>query len=572
MHTRSYIKGYPRPMLTRDQWINLEGKWKFIFDDDNIGKNEEWYKSFPSNHQDIVVPYSYHTKNSLVHDTTYHPFMWYKTELSIKKNDNEKTVLHFEAVDHYCEVYINGNLVGKHIGGYNRFSFDITSFVEKTANDLIIYVEDDMSKEKPRGKQRYKKENFECWYVETSGIWKTPWIETVPQTYIEDTKYTFGGESLLFQTNVIGSDGTEKIKLTIFDEDITLVNQFISSSECITLNKEIKYWSHLDPKLYDIELEIIKDNKVIDHVKSYIGFRTIDYSTTDFKINDKSTYLKMILDQGYFNENHLTAFEYDIVQDLKLIQEMGFNGIRKHEKIESSIYNYYCDIFGIYNWQEMPSPYFFTEKAKENFTNEWIETVNQYYNHPSIITWVPFNESWGIFDVLTNKEEQIFTLDIYNITKKLDLTRPVVSNDGWEHTQSDIITLHNYAEYGEGLYNTYGDIKKILNNESTNPEPPKKAFAEGFSYEGQPIMLTEFGGIAFSDDEGWGYGNAVQSVEDFIKRLESQMLSIKKMDFFKGYCLTQLTDVQQEVNGVLKEDRTPKIPISEMKRLNNLFD
>jgi beta-galactosidase/beta-glucuronidase len=554
--------------MTRKNWLNLEGEWDFSFDDKLEGFDSNWEKYFPNKCSKILVPYSYHTQKSGIFDTSYHPNMWYRKELNLTKEENQKVLLHFEAIDYESTVYVNGELVGKHTGGYNRFSFDITKYITNGLNTITVYAHDDLSKEKPRGKQRYKKENFECWYIETSGIWKTPWIEYINNSYISKIDYNYNEESCKYNVNTENLEKNDEIYLSFYDGDNCL-NTFISknqkSIEFPLLNNIIK-WNEFNPKLYDVEISIIRNNKPIDTVRTYIGFRDIKYNK-HISINRMKPYFKMVLDQGYYSNDHLTCKEEAIVKDLLLIKSMGFNAIRKHEKIESQIYNYYCDILGIYTWQEMPSFYEFSEKSKNRFRTEYKEMMNQYTNHPSIVAWVPFNESWGITDIYKNKEQQNFTLDIYKLTKELDSSRPCVTNDGWEHTKTDIVTFHNYQEYGKGLLDTYKDIHKVLNNEKVMKTPYKKAFAEGFRYLDQPLMMTEFAGIAFNDKKGWGYGESVKTKEEFIIRLESLVKAIKEMDFFQGYCITQLTDVQQEINGLLFENREPKISVDKIRKI-----
>ncbi len=566
-HTKSYIPNYPRPLLTRPEWMNLEGEWLFSFDDEHVGLKQKWFKDFPKNHKTIYVPYSYHTIKSGIGDTSYHPYMWYKKTISLEKHSNKRALLHFEAVDYESRLYINGQFVGSHIGGYNRFSFDITNYIVDGENTLIMYINDDLSKEKPRGKQRYKKENFECWYVETSGIWKTPWIEIVNETYINDINYVYDESTLTYTVNTMNKKEEHEILISIYDDEKLILEETSYNNQVsINLPNDLIKWNEHNPKLYDVVVSLRDKTVSLDSIKSYIGFRSVE-TKKDILINKEKPYFKMVLDQGYFHENHLTATEADILKDLLLIKDMGFNGIRKHEKLESQIYNYYCDILGIYTWQEMPSFYEFSDLSKTRYLLEYKEMINQYINHPSIITWVPFNESWGIVDVYNNKQMQDFTLEVYKLTKQLDSSRPVVTNDGWEHTLTDIVTFHNYKQVGKDLLATYQDIDKILNNEDIKVQPPKKAFAHGYSYKNQPMMMTEFAGIAFKGKDGWGYGESVGDNKEFVERLGNLVKAIREMDFFQGYCITQLTDVQQETNGLLYEDRTPKIDLDIIKKL-----
>lgn len=251
--------------------------------------------------------------------------------------------------------------------------------------------------------------------------------------------------------------------------------------------------------------------------------------------------------------------EEAIKADIEKILEYGYNGVRKHQKIEDERFYYWADVKGLLVWCEAPSFYEMSEKAIGHVTKEWMEIVKQCYNHPSIITWVPFNESWGVPRIIEDKKAQNFTEAIYYITKTLDDTRPVVSNDGWEHTRSDIITLHDYAVDGESLLKNWRRLKENLENKRAfNGE--RYVFAKGFHYEGQPIILSEFGGIAYGEaNDGWGYGSTETREEDFLDRLESLMDAVYSLEDVCGFCYTQLTDVQQEQNGHTYMDRTDKI-------------
>lgn len=584
-HTKSYIKGYPRPQFSRTNWLNLNGNWNFLFDDENIGEIKGWYKEFPEA-KIINVPYSYHTKNSGINDQTPHSILWYNRKLCISEEHlKSKCILHFEAVDYECKLYVNGKYIGKHIGGYNRFSFDISNYLIIGDNDITLRIYDDFSTTKPRGKQRWKDHNYECWYIETSGIWKTVWCEFVSDTYLTSTKFStnFDNDTLKIDYTLNGNITDISVETIIsFNENIISHTSFFPTrnhfSNTINLVDESQIfklflWSYHTPNLYDVKFIIKYKNKVIDEVLSYFGVRKIECENNQIKINNNPTYLKMVLDQGYWMDGHLTATEEELLNDVSLIKELGFNGVRKHEKIESELFLYYCDILGLYVWLEMPSPYEFSDLTISNYTQEWIESVSQYHNHTSIITWVPFNESWGIFRVQNNIKQQAFTESIYYLTKSLDDSRPVISNDGWEHTKSDIITLHNYSAFGNELQACYEDIDSILKNKHVENMPPKSAFAHNYQYNNQPLMLSEFAGIALKREEGqgWGYGLSEHSEENFIKRLTSLMNAIKNMPFFSGYCITQLTDVQQEINGLLNEDRSQKISVEKIRQLNDMF-
>lgn len=584
-HTKCYIKNYPRPQFVRQSYQLLNGTWNFHFDDDNRGEKEKWFNHFPKG-TTIEVPFAYQTPMSGINDQSHHPIVWYERTVSLTSEQlaDKRIILHFEGSDYYTKVYVNGRFVNDHFGGYTRFSFDITDFIHIGENSITVRVEDDYSCTKPRGKQRWKDESYECWYVDTTGIWKSVWLEFVPQCYLKEVKmtpnmedYTLEIEYTLNQIRkdlkvqtIISFDGIEVAKVTVEPTRPYFRNKIDLVSE--THHFKVHLWSNSNPNLYDVEFKLYLGNELVDTVGSYFGIRHIDTNNNWFTINYSPSYLKMVLDQGYWKDSHLTppdeeALLFDIQQTLN----MGFNGIRKHQKIEDERFFYYCDILGVYVWVEMPSFYEFNDKSIAHFTKEWMDVVKQHYNHPSVITWVPFNESWGIQNIAIHRKQQHLTESIYYLTKALDQTRPVISNDGWEHTRSDIITLHDYKEYGEDLLACYRDIEKILNKQKVIGLPPRLPFASNYNYQGQPIMISEYAGIAFERNrgQGWGYGNLVKNEEEFIKRLKSLTNAIKSMSFCSGYCITQLTDVQQEMNGLLTEERQPKVPLEIIRAIND---
>lgn len=579
------IRNYPRPQFIRDNWINLNGQWNFIFDDENIGEKQRFYNKF-SKSKNILVPFTYETKMSGINDETIHENIWYQKNISIEKISNEENIiLHFEGSDFITKVWINGNYVGMNIGGYHRFSFDITDFLIEGENNFTIKVEDSLSKSQPRGKQRYKKESWKCWYVQTTGIWKTIWLEKVPKNYIISAKNTpnFDKSNIEIEllTNISDDNNFEIETEIFFDNEIinsiklpienNILNYTIDICNELK-NHNIKYWSLESPYLYDIVYKLYCNGNLVDEVYSYFGVRKISIEKDKILLNDKELYLKMILDQGYWADSHLTPpSEGAILEDVNLVKKYGFNGIRKHQKIEDERFLYYCDINGILVWSEMANCYEFNDKSAEYFMNEWIKVVKQNYNHPSIITWVPINESWGLPNISISENEQNFANSLYYVTKSIDKTRPVISNDGWEHTISDIITIHDYKQDGNLLYNTYNDEELGVINNKIEHNGKHKLFSQNYTYNGQPIIMSEYGGIALNSDEGWGYGKQVKNETEFIQRFEDLTNAIKNTKYISGYCYTQLSDVQQEINGLVDENRNKKFSdnvIDKIKKLN----
>jgi len=579
IHKRSYMNGIPRPQFSRTSFEILDGKWEFYLDYDNLGESRQFPQGFTSD-LTINVPFVYTTKLSGVNLDKRCDYVWYARKLTIKDlTQDERVILHFEGSDYHTKVWINGDLVGEDCGGYHRISFDITDFVKPGDNLLVVKVTDDFSTEKPRGKQRWKPYNYECFYVETTGIYKTVWLEYVNQYRLETVKMTPSRreENILIE----GTTSTkEKVVLgiTITFEDKLVKQEVLEVSDGkfivtlpLTEQEPLYLWDVGDGKLYDVEFTLIRDGKEVDKVYSYFGVRDIEIHDAKIYLNGKELYQKLILDQGYWPDSHLTPPSTEaLLLDITKVMEMGFNGARKHQKVEDERYIYFADCLGFLVWLEMPSMYTYSEQAKQAFTREWELIIKQYYNHPSIITYTPFNESWGISEIKTNKDQQQFVNDIYYLTKAYDHTRLVITNDGWEHTISDILTIHHYEQDGDKLHSYFKTIDK-----ATAPiyeAHPKGAFADGYQYNNQPIIISEFGGTAFVNSTvngAWGYGVGVRDEQEFINRFRKLIEAIRTLDYVCGYCYTQLSDVQQEVNGLFYENREEKIASEIINKILN---
>jgi len=581
-----YIKDYPRPQFVRSDWTNLNGEWSFGFDDLNVGEKAKWQEQFGGN-RSIIVPYSYETKASGIGEEEHHPYVWYERKIDVPTAAaDKKTMLHFQAVDYIAKVWVNGHYVGQHKGGYTAFSFDVAPYlVYGDSNRVTVKAEDSMNAAQPRGKQRWMKDSFECFYVQTTGIWQSVWLEYVNDTYIQEVRITpnIDTRAVSLEYHVSGDYSSDEVHLetiiSLKGKQVKRVMHVVDREWLrfdIDLLHEVNgpwkmsLWSPENPNLYDIEFILYRGEVKLDHVYSYFGMRKISTRNGQVLLNNEPIYQRLLLDQGYWQESHLTPpSEEAIVRDIDAILDMGYNGVRKHMKVEDARFLYWCDVKGVLVWSEMAATFEFNADAVQNFTSEWMAVVRQYYNHPSIITWVPFNESWGIMNIAKDEKQQAFTESIYHLTKAFDSTRLVVSNDGWEHTVSDILTLHDYVESGEEFLQRYADKDCIVNNEIAFNNK-RYAYADGYRYEGQPIMISEFGGVALKNEAGWGYGNQEASEEAFIKRLQDIHRAIKQTDYIVGYCYTQITDVQQEVNGLLTEDRKLKIPLDVVKELNKL--
>lgn len=592
---KCYKKDYPRPQFVRDNWVNLNGTWDFGFDDANQGEKEKWYEKFPGELK-IEVPFTYETKLSGIQDERRHDNIWYHKTITVdasKLTDN-RLLIHFEGSDFHTKLWVNGAYAGDHKGGYARFSFDITELVKDGENELTVKVEDSFDTQQPRGKQRWIDENFGCWYVQTTGIWKTVWTEYVPDIRLDYVKMTpnlhdmaleieyqidapesaMAGGNLMVVAAVTFGDMLISKTMTVMTSDHTKtkIDVFHKTNGQTNCGMEwgVRTWSPESPDLYDITFEVVSDGKIFDTVGSYFAMREIRIDGSNILLNGHPLYQRLILDQGYWKDSHLTPpSEEALIEDIDKIHALGYNGLRKHQKIEDERFLYWCDVKGMLVWSEMAAAYEYSDYAVEEFTREWLEIVHQNYNHPCIITWTPFNESWGISQVETEPMQQHFTEMIYHLTKSIDRYRPVIVNDGWEHTVSDIITLHDYEEVGETFYKRYMEFKEQILTTEVYHSSIKSALANGFAYKGQPIIISEYGGIAFNnDDSGWGYGNKVNTKEDFIRRFDEITTAVKEVPYCCGFCYTQVSDVQQEINGLMDMDRNFKVDPAVIKEIN----
>lgn len=571
---------FPRPDFRRENWFDLNGKWEFDFDDKNVGEKNRWYEG----HEyatSICVPFCYQSKLSGVHDLSYHPFVWYRRSFDIDKCATKTTLLHFGAVDYHAKVWVNQQYVGEHFGGHTSFFFDISNYVVEGTNEIVIRVADTDSCEQPRGKQIWNVPPERCWYTETTGIWQTVWIEQTEGSYIHNIKITPDVDQRSVQIAVDWKNGTrgDKLICKVWKNDQLVASgergsyddhtEIVFKIEETDPVEEFHYWSPENPNLYDVELELLdKYGNKQDVVQSYFGMRKISTANGHVLLNNKPYYQKLILDQGYWPDGLLTPPSSDCFRnDLELVKAMGFNGVRKHQKIEDPRFYYWADVLGVLVWEEMPSCYRFSDRAIQNTVREWTEVLNRDYNHPSVITWVVLNESWGVRDIYNSKMQQDYAMALYYMTKAFDQTRLVSINDGWEQLeQSDISSVHDYKVTGADLRSKYSDIRNLLKKDAQGRE----LYCKNHSWANQPIILSEFGGLATLSNyrHGWGYNNRAISCEELAVRYEELICAIRDTKAICGFCYTQLTDVMQEVNGLLDQNHVPKLDVDIICKIN----
>jgi len=562
--------------------MNLNGEWRFSFDEQNVGLKERWFNGLPSS-KIIHVPFAYQTKASGICETSYHEVIWYEKDvIFLKHNENERVLLNFEGVDYEADVFINGLHLAKHRGGYTRFSVDVTDALIKGKAKVILRVVDKNDAFQPRGKQTWLDSPFGCWYHATSGIWKMVWAEVRPASRLEKVKVTslYSKDMVEFDLTFSESQPNDKLQINIsFEGKLIHSIAVIPSKTHIKLAVDTlelgdafrsRFWSPNAPLLFDLEYIYFHNEKETERIGSYFAFRSFYARGNILLLNQTPTYSRMVLNQGYWRESGLSApSEEAIFRDVQLIKDLGFNGVRMHQKIEDERFYYACDILGLLVWAEMPSPYEFQDDTILNLVNEWSEVVEQLYNFPSIVVWVPINESWGTPRIVDNIRHQALANTLVQLTKALDPSRLVISNDGWEHTESDIMTIHDYASSGEELHHFFDDLDNVLGGANRiGYSPSRLLFADGYKYKGKPVIISEFAGIGYEvGDEGWGYGKKENNQEAFLARLNDVVGTISKMDKIVGFCVTQFTDVAQEINGLCDFDRKPKADIATIRKI-----
>ncbi len=574
---------FPQPQFEREHWLNLNGTWEFEFDDGNRGLGEDWAAPGRAFSRHITVPFCFESTKSGIADTSFHPWVWYRRSVTIPAEwKGRRVALHFGAVDYRAMVWMNGRLVGRHEGGNVPFQFDVTDVLKPGANILTVRAEDPPTDRYiPRGKQYWELKSASIFYTRTSGIWQTVWLEAVGDSYLLQVRTTPALDGTVrFDASIARpAPGLEFVARIRYEG--TEVAQSSARAEgprasAVAIVADPKLWSPAHPRLYDVTFELHSGSAVLDRVNSYFGYRSIATENGRVMLNRDSIFLKFVLDQGYWPESILTPPSDEAIQyDIRMAQAMGFNGARKHQKLEDPRYLYWADRMGFLVSSEMANAYLFDDGYVERFTREWMAAVERDYNHPSIIIWVPINESWGVPD-LADPRQQNHLKSLYALTHSLDATRLVIDNEGWQHTEmTDLFALHDYARAGELLYERYKDLGKPGARIPTEGVAP---LVPGASYNGSPFYLSEFGGIAFIPPghevpkEAWGYSGVEKSAESAVERLRGLYQGIARVPGWAGLCYTQLTDVEQEINGLMTYDRKPKFDVKAIREINGMIE
>jgi beta-galactosidase/beta-glucuronidase len=570
--------GYPRPQLKRDSWVSLNGSWQFALDPDGkLLRPEDVAWS-----GEILVPFAPETFRSGVAETGLYSACWYRRSfVPPVLKDGARLILHFGAVDYRATVWVDGTLAARHEGGYTPFEIDITDLLSEdtSAHFIELCASDDPGDlAKPRGKQDWQLEPHSIWYPRTTGIWQTVWLEVVPPVRVRTLHWTANLERWEIAVDAtVHGQGTEKIFLSVRLKvhDLTLAHdqylvvagevhrRIALSDPGIDDFRNELLWSPERPTIIEAEIELVNAaGESLDRIESYTALRSLSVSGDRFLLNGRPYPLRLVLDQGYWDRTGMTPPDDAATRvDVALAKAMGFNGVRKHQKIEVPRYLYWADRLGLLVWEEMPSAYRFTKDSVERLTREWLAVLRRDRSHPCIMAWVPFNESWGVPNLPDSAAERNYVRALYYLTKTQDPTRPVVGNDGWESVATDIIGIHDYDENTERLSKRYWAHAALPNLLKRGRPGGRSLILEGGSRREHPLVLSEFGGIAFSDDpQHWGYSRS-HTAQDFLTRFTEMLRVVRSLEVFAGFCYTQFADTYQEANGLLRSDRTPKIPL-----------
>ena len=640
--------GHPFPQLRRSHWCSLDGPWSFAYDDDETGLERDW-PSCGVNERIITVPFPPESERSGIGDTGYHPVVWYSRTLAAadlvragRPAQGERVLLHFGAVDYRASVWIDGQLVGEHEGGHVPFVLDVTRALPEGGEDalLVVRAEDrPLDAGQPRGKQDWQPEPHSIWYSRTTGIWQSVWLEAVPRTAIAELAWTPNRacdavELAVTTTRPVPAGSRITARLTIeghlLAEATARLPETTTTGLTIDLREQVhgqRYekllWSPEHPRLIEAEVMLapakapltggrastIAPASVPDVVASYLGLRSVGTRHRRFLLNGRPYYVRAVLEQGFWPDSHLAAPDDGARRDeVALIKRLGFNAARIHQKIEDPRFLYWADRLGLLLWGEMAAPYEFTTQSITRLVAEWGAAVRRDRSHPSIATWVPINESWGVQHLADRPEQRALSRALADLTRAIDPSRPVVSNDGWEHTCSDIISIHDYDADDLAVTLRYAEEDRLEALLAGLGPAGRSITVQGPVDREAPVMVTEFGGIRYlpdgeeaggggsaangaaqaapvsaagtagaadaADAEGtgmgedwedeedeettWGYTTA-DGPEDFEARLRRAFGALQASPHLAGFCYTQLADTMQEANGLADAHRRPKI-------------
>lgn len=568
---------YPRPQFRRNEWLSLNGAWEFAYDDADEGIRKGYDTGKTALPLKINVPFAYQYPASGIGETALHERVWYRRTFRV--DGTKRALLCFNGCDYMTDVWVNGKHAIYHVGGFAPFSSDITQYLNKDGeNVIVVRCFDPYDPTIPRGKQSWTGERFHCWYTPSTGIWQSVWLdyfdEDCIETYLLIPDYdtcSVSGEIVTLRGVAteaeieVSFDGktVKKVRFTL-DGKRTRYDLRLTETDFVNASYA---WTPTNPVLFTADFRLYRNGTRVDEAHTRFGLRKISVDGNRVCLNNLPIYQRLILDQGYWEESGLTPPSADAIkEDIGLALSMGFNGARKHQKFEDPYFYYYAEELGFLTWCEMPSSYNFCAQEMQHISAEWSEIVTVARNFTSVICYVPLNESWGIRNAVIDKEQLCFARAVYYATKALDGSRLVNTNDGWECPDTtDIIGIHDYSYEGSLFPSKY----RADRYDEMYPRS-RRLMIYGCKYGGQPVLLTEFGGISMkSEGESYnfGYNSAAADTQEFFKRYDNLIKGIYANEEFQGFCYTQLTDVQQEINGLLNAAHRPKFDVRIIKDL-----
>jgi beta-galactosidase/beta-glucuronidase len=554
---------HPRPLLRRD-WRSLDGSWEF-----SVGA-----ATFDSV---IEVPFAPETPASGVGGPVAGRCHYRRTVHLPPPVDDERVLVHFGAVDRRATVLANGSVVATHEGGYTPFTADVTEAARSGEVEVVVIADDDhRDLRAPRGKQDWAATPHAIWYPPTTGIWRTVWVERVALTHVADIEWScdLAAMSVTAVVRVAAAEDGARVRVVLRagERVVADATSRVAGGEARLLlavgdggidDRWALVWWPRRPVLLDAEVTVLDaDDVVVDRAESYAALREVVVRDGSVLLNGRPHFLRFVLDQGYWPHTGATPPDSAALRhDLELARSLGFNGVRKHQKTEDPRFFAHADELGMLVWVEMPSAYRPGTPTAERLLREWAEVVAAHRGHPSVVAWVPLNESWGVPGIASDPSQRALAEAMAAIATALDGTRPVSVNDGWETCGGDIVGVHDYSQDPavlEHRYSEHDSVDRVLDGPGVSGA---RVDLDGRGAEGRAVVLSEFGGVRLGDAEApgtWGYATA-RSRDDLLDRYRAQWRAVHGSRSLAGACWTQLTDTYQEANGLLRADRTPKV-------------
>ena len=568
---------YPRPILQRHNWLNLNGQWSFATDPHNVGVREQWWQRTEWT-QTITVPFCPNSAASGVTVDSDMSTVWYQRVFTVPDWGAEEIALNIGACDYDTWIYINGHQVGQHRGGYTPIHIAIGDYLQPGNNTITVRAADSDSWQQPRGKQAGTT-RWPIDYDSVIGIWQSVWLEPVDPVHLLNigSHYAIDAQELQL-TCELSNTFAGQLAVTLKSNETVLCKAQASGQGRSEIRLKLpvenpKLWSPETPHLYSLELQLVDENKhLIDQVTSYTGLRELTITNGQHCLNGKPLFLRGILDQGYFPGGwYSPESDQAIKQDIELTKAMGFNFARKHQKAEDPRYLYWADKMGLLVWAEMPSGRIFSTELITSLTAQWLDLVRRDRGHPCVIGWVPFNESWGVWHIQQRPEQRALVDGLVQMTKALDSSRPVIGNDGWEYSSGDLWTLHLYHDDQRTLDERLAVLLADPRQAVTEGDRPRVGALVDSDPSNLPVMLTECGGVGFetgrATKDAFAYGDLPTDTKALEQEIRRIMASINASETLQGFVWTQLTDVQQEINGLLYFDRRPKLPLTTLQEI-----